>query len=36
VRVFGHPGFFKYAMESQGYCKIIRQLEKEKEEEEDL
>lgn len=23
VRVFGHPGFFKFAMESQGYCKVI-------------
>jgi hypothetical protein len=27
VRVFGDIGFFKFAMESQGYCKIIKQLE---------
>ncbi len=27
VRVFGDPGFFKFACEQQGYCKIIKQLE---------
>lgn len=28
VRVFGDPGWFKFAVEQQGYCKIIKQLEK--------
>lgn len=28
VRVFGNPGFFKFAVESQGYCKIVRKLER--------
>jgi hypothetical protein len=27
VRVFGDTGFFRFAMEQQGYCKVIRQLE---------
>jgi hypothetical protein len=27
VRVFGDTGFFKFACEQQGYCKVIRQLE---------
>lgn len=27
VRVFGDPGFFKFACEQQGYCKIIREIE---------
>ncbi len=27
VRVFGDTGFFKFAVEHQGYCKIIKQLE---------
>lgn len=27
VRVFGDTGWFRFAMEQQGYCKIIRQLE---------
>lgn len=27
VRVLGDTGFFKFAMEQQGYCKIIRQLD---------
>jgi hypothetical protein len=27
VRVFGDTGFFKFAVENQGYCKIIKQLE---------
>jgi hypothetical protein len=27
VRVFGDPGFFKFAVEHQGYCKIIKQLD---------
>ena len=28
VRVFGDTGWFKFAVEQQGYCKIIRQLDK--------
>ena len=28
VRVFGNPSFFKFAVEKQGYCKIILELEK--------
>lgn len=28
VRVIGDPGFFKFACEHQGYCKVIRELEK--------
>ncbi len=27
VRVFGDPGWFKFAVEQQGYCKIIKQLD---------
>ena len=27
VRVFGDTGFFVFAMEQQGYCKVIRQLD---------
>jgi len=27
MRVFGDPGFLKFACEAQGYCKIIRQLD---------
>jgi hypothetical protein len=27
MRVFGDPGFIKFACEAQGYCKIVRQLE---------
>ena len=27
VRVFGDTGFFKFAVEHQGYCKIIKQLD---------
>ena len=26
MRVFGDPGFIKFACEHQGYCKIIRQI----------
>lgn len=27
VRVFSDPGFFQFACESQGYCRVIRKLE---------
>jgi len=27
VRVFGDAGFFRFAMEQQGYCKIRKQLD---------
>jgi hypothetical protein len=27
MRVFGDPGFIKFACERQGYCTIIRELE---------
>ena len=27
VRVFSDPGFFQFACESQGYCRVIRRLE---------
>lgn len=27
MRVFGDSGFVKFACESQGYCKIIRELD---------
>lgn len=27
VRVFGDTGFFKFACEQQGYCRIIKQLD---------
>lgn len=27
MRVFGNPGYAKFACEHQGYCKIVRQLD---------
>lgn len=32
VRVFGDTKWFKYAVGQQGYCRIIKEIEREKEE----
>lgn len=28
MRALGNPGFVKFACESQGYCRVVKQLEK--------
>lgn len=30
MRVFGNPGYIKFAVEHQGYCRIVRELAKPK------